>query len=143
MRNSGLLAIVVVALVLIGVDVFVQSRHDAPVTKVSSVAADERAPDGVRVRVQVLNATKVHGLARHATTVLRDRGFDVVETGTSATTRDTTVIYDLSGHPDWAKRIARAFMPSRVETRTDSSRYLDIAVVIGTTWRPPAEPFYP
>jgi hypothetical protein len=27
--------------------------------------------------------------------------------------------------------------------RRDSSRYLDIAVLLGTTWRPPSEPFYP
>jgi LytR cell envelope-related transcriptional attenuator len=142
MRNSGLVAIVFLALVLIALDVFVQSRHEAPKAK-PSVAVDQRAPDGARVRVQILNSTKVRGLARRATSVLRDRGFDVVETGTSTTTRDTTVVYDLSGHPDWAKRVARAFSPSRVETRIDSSRYLDVAVLIGTTWRPPAEPFYP
>jgi hypothetical protein len=137
-----LVAIVVVAVVLIGIDVFVQSRLDAPKAK-PSIAVDERAPNGTRVRVQVLNSTKVRGLARRATMVLRDRGFDVVETGTSTTTRDTTVVYDLSGHPDWATRVARAFIPSRVETRLDSSRYLDVAVLIGTTWRPPAKPVYP
>ena len=45
-------------------------------------AAEVRAPDGVRIRVQVLNATKTRGLARRATMLLRDRGFDVVEMGT-------------------------------------------------------------
>ena len=57
--------------------------------------------------------------------------------------RDTTLVLDLSGHPDWANRVAKLFAPARVEARTDSSRYLDIAVVLGATWRPPAEPFYP
>jgi hypothetical protein len=93
--------------------------------------------------VQVLNATKTHGLARRATMLLRDKGYDVVETGTVAPARDTTVVLDLSGHPDWARRVARALGASHVQQRPDSSRYLDIAVVLGTSWHPPAEPFYP
>jgi LytR cell envelope-related transcriptional attenuator len=109
------------------------------------VTSGVRAPDGVRVRVQVLNGTKVHGLARRATMMLRDRGFDVVEVRTLTVNevRDTTVVLDLSGHPDWANRVAKLLAPARVETRTDSSRYLDIAIVLGAAWRPPTEPFYP
>jgi len=106
-------------------------------------AAKIRAPEGVRVRVQVLNSTKTRGLARRATMLLRDRGFDVVEIGNIGQTRDTTLVLDLSGHPDWATRIAKLFGTTQVEVRHDSSRYLDIAVVLGSTWRPPAEPFYP
>jgi len=102
-----------------------------------------RAPDGVRVRVQVLNGTKTRGLARRATMLLRDRGFDVVEVGTIDGVFDTTLVLDLSGHPEWASRVARVLSPGRVQTRADSSRYLDIAVVLGSTWRPPSEPFHP
>ena len=109
----------------------------------SRATSSERAPDSVRIRVQVLNGTKTRGLARRATMVLRDRGFDVVEVGTVTSARDTTLVLDLSGHPEWAKRIARALAPARIETRRDSSRYLDISVVLGTTWRPPAEPLHP
>jgi hypothetical protein len=105
--------------------------------------AEVRAPEGVRIRVQVLNATKTRGLARRATMLLRDRGFDVVENGTLSQLRDTTLVLDLSGHPDWANRIAQIFAPARVTARADSSRYLDIAVVIGSTWRAPSQPFYP
>jgi hypothetical protein len=108
-----------------------------------SVPSDERAPDSARVRVQVLNATNISGLARRATMVLRDRGFDVVETGNTKGPLDTTIVLDLSGHPDWARRIAKVMAPARVQARRDTSRYLDIAVVLGSTWRPPAEPFYP
>ena len=103
----------------------------------------QRAPDGVRIRVQVLNATRTRGLARRATFLLRDRGFDVVETGTAPTQRDSTLVVHLGGDPDWAARVARAMGNARVETRPDSSRYLDVSVLIGSTWRPPAEPFYP
>lgn len=115
-------------------------RRGSPAKHASSA---ERAPAGVRVRVQVLNGTKTHGLAQEATTYLRDLGYDVVETGTVVSARDTTVVLDLSGHPDWASRIARALEPARVETRTDSSRYLDVAIVLGSAWRPPAESFDP
>jgi hypothetical protein len=102
-----------------------------------------RAPDTARVRVQVLNGTKIRGLARRATQLLRDRGFDVVETGTINDARDTTLVLDVSGHPDWANRVSQLFPPARVQARPDSSRYLDVVVVLGSTWRPPAQPFYP
>jgi hypothetical protein len=105
--------------------------------------ADARAPAGARIRVQVLNGTKTRGLARRATILLRDRGFDVVEIGTTNENRDSTLVLDLSGHPDWTSRVARALGSARVETRIDSSRYLDITVVLGATWRPPSQPFYP
>ncbi len=101
------------------------------------------APQGVRIRVQVLNGTRVRGLARRATVALRDRGFDVVETGTTAAQTDTTLILDLSGHPEWAKRVASLFAPARIQARADSSRYLDIAVVVGSSWRPPPEALNP
>jgi hypothetical protein len=103
----------------------------------------ERAPAGQRVRVQVLNATRTRGLGRRAALVLRDRGFDVVEIGTLGQQRDSTLVLDLSGHPDWAKRVAATFGGAPVEARRDSSRYLDVVVLVGGSWRPPAEPFYP
>lgn len=104
---------------------------------------DAEAPPGVRIRVEVLNATRVRGLARRATMHLRDRGFDVVTVGTSRETRDTTVVLDRSGHADWAALVARALGGARVEQAPDSSRYLDVTVLVGATWVPPAEPFYP
>ena len=96
-----------------------------------------------RIRVQVLNATTTRGLARRATMYLRDHGFDVVETGTSPAQLDSTLVLDRSGHPDWARRVADALGGARVESRPDSSRYLDVTVLLGRTWRPPAEAFYP
>ena len=97
----------------------------------------------MRIRVEVLNATRVRGLARRATMHLRDRGFDVVNVGTSREVRDSTIVLDRSGHADWAGLVARALGGARVEPAPDSSRYLDVTVLIGATWRPPAEPFYP
>jgi len=115
----------------------------APGPLVAANAVAPRAPAGERIRVQVLNTTKTRGLARRATRLLRDRGFDVVEIGTVGPTIDTTVVLDLSGHPAWADSVARVMAPARTKARADSSRYLDVTVLIGSTWRPPAQPLYP
>ena|SRR5437867_1346295 len=104
---------------------------------------DVNAPAETRVRVQVLNATTVRGLARRAAMHLRDRGFDVVETGTTSELHDSTLVLDRSGHAAWAKRVADALGGARVESRPDSSRYLDVTVLLGRSWRPPAQPLYP
>ena len=106
-------------------------------------ASDARAPEGVRIRVQVLNATRTRGLARRATMHLRDRGFDVVEMGTDPNAHDSTMVLDRSGHPEWARLVARALGATQVLSRPDTSRYLDVTVLLGGSWRPPAEPFYP
>jgi hypothetical protein len=74
---------------------------------------------------------------------LRDRGFDVVSVGTSRDARDSTLVLDRSGHADWAALVGKALGGARVERALDSSRYLDVTVLVGATWRPPAEPFYP
>lgn len=102
-----------------------------------------RAPEGVRVRVEVLNATTRPGLARRATMLLRDAGFDVVRTGTAGQRSDSTVVIDRTGHPEWARLVAQALGGARVVARPDSSGYLDVTVLLGATYRPPAEPFYP
>jgi len=104
---------------------------------------DVHSPTTERIRVQVLNATATRGLGRRAMLYLRDRGFDVVEVGTSRRTQDSTVVLDRSRHPEWARMVAKALGGARVEARPDSSRYLDVTVILGTTWRPPAEPFRP
>jgi hypothetical protein len=110
---------------------------------VFGVGNPDRAPRGARIRVQVLNATTTRGLAQRATTVLRDRGFDVVEIGNNSERLDSTVVLDRSGHPEWAQRVAAAMGGAQVRSRPDSSRYVDITVLIGAAWRPPAEPFHP
>lgn len=116
----------------------------ATVIPTAARAGVERAPAGVRVRVQVINTTRTRGLARRATHLLRDQGFDVVEMTTAGPLRDTTLVLDRSGHPAWAVTVAKILGPAaRTEARPDSSRYLDITVLLGSTWRAPAEPLDP
>ncbi len=101
------------------------------------------APAGVRIKVEVLNASGVRGLARRATFALRDAGFDVVRYANDTGRRDSTVVLDRSGNANWARLVVRALGHGRVEARPDSSRYLDVTVLLGTDWRPPAQPFHP
>lgn len=137
---------ILLALVLAGVGYFAWSRYggmdilaaDAPTEELP----ESMVPPGVRIKVEVLNGTSTPGLARKATMFLRDRGFDVVETGNSREKRARTVVLDRSGHPEWAALVARA-MSAESEKRPDSTRYLDVTVVLGDDWRPPPLPFYP
>jgi hypothetical protein len=139
-RRVLALAFVVVA---VGVVVVALRTPSTRAPQAVRQPVDAEAPAGVRIRVEVLNATRVRGLARRATMHLRDRGFDVVSVGTSRDGRDSTLVLDRSGHPEWAELVAKALGGARVEAAPDSSRYLDVTVLIGASWRPPAEPFYP
>lgn len=100
-------------------------------------------PDSLRITVEVLNASSVRGLARRATFYLRDRGFDVVNNGNASERLDSTVVLVRSGRMDWGELAAAALGGARVEARPDSSRYLDLTILLGATWRPPAEAFHP
>jgi hypothetical protein len=118
----------------------IASTPDAPAARPARVV-----PDSVRIKVEVINATASRGLARLATAWLRDKGFDVVGTGTApeAERRDSTLVLDRSGHPTWAALAAEAMGGARVESRPDSLRYLDVTVLIGRNWRPPPQALYP
>ena len=136
---------IVLALAVVALLVWVAARLWTGRSRdsVSAAApADARAPEGVRIKVEVLNGTKTRGLARRATTYLRDRGFDVVGSGTNAEQFATTMVLDRSGHPEWARLVGRA-MNATVVSRPDRSRYLDVTVILGSDWRAPALPFYP
>lgn len=101
-------------------------------------------PTDTRIRVEVLNGTNVRGLARRASLYLRDLGFDVVRFDQDSTAeRTTTLVLDRTAHPDWARMLSAALEGSRVEVRPDTSRYVDITVLLGSDWRPPAKAFYP
>lgn len=100
------------------------------------------APPGVRIKVEVLNASKNRGAARRATLLLRDRGYDVVAMGTTRQTQTATLVLDRSNHPAWAQLITKA-IGGRAVARPDTSRYLDATVVLGSDWTAPPMPFYP
>lgn len=136
---------ILLALILGGAG-FYALRHYRPrkaaVAATTVVAPNARAPQGVRIKVEVLNATSTKGLARKATTYLRDRGFDVVEVGTSREQLAKTVVLDRSHHAGWANLVAAAF-GAEMQEKPDSLRFLDVTVLVGADWRPPPLPFDP
>ncbi len=145
-RRLYLAAAVVLLVVVLGAGAYVLNVRSGPRPVATLFSRDDlpRAPEGVRIRVQLLNTTRTRGLARRAATLLRDRGFDVVEMGTVGPLRDTTLVLDRSGHAAWAAAAAKVLGPAaRAEARPDSSRYLDVTVLLGSAWRAPAEPLDP
>jgi hypothetical protein len=142
---------VVIAIVLALATVAVVRYRDRatparPVASAStgSAPAEQIKPAaGRRITVEVLNATRVRGLARRAAITLRDHGFDVVSTGTNPDQFDSTEVLARTGHADWAALAAKAMGGGAVLVRPDSSRDVDLTVLIGASWHPPAEPFYP
>ena len=148
-RRLAALAVLVLLVTAAGAWWSMRDTGDSPgvqaVVRLPLVTRSVRAPEGVRIRVEVLNATSTRGLARRAMRQLRDAGFDVVDMGTAPASarRDTTLVLSRSGHDEWAALVAEALGGGRVEARPDSSRYLDVTVLLGTTYRPPPETLYP
>ena len=120
-----------------------ESQAKPPAASSAARLPEPKWATGTRITVEVLNATRVRGLARRAALTLRDQGFDVVSTGTNRDPFDSTQVLDRTGHRDWAVRAAKAMGGATVLVRPDSSRDVDLTVLIGASWRPPAQPFYP
>ena len=109
-----------------------------PVVRVERVV-----PDSTRIRVEVLNATGVRGLARRGTALLRDLGFDVVGSGNAPSRLDSTTVLVRTDRMDWAALAAKGLGGARIEARPDTSRYVDLTILLGADWRPPREAFDP
>lgn len=147
MKRLAIFAVALVTVVLIGAAWVVHALRSTTTTSTFAAVLPPddlpRAPEGVRIRVQVLNTTGTQGLARRATRLLRDQGFDVVDMGNGSPAQDTTVVLDRSGHPEWAASVAKVLKPATSRTERDSSRYLDVTVLLGRSWSPPPQPFNP
>jgi len=139
-RHRAVFTIAAIGVVVIALVLFrVASSDDGGANPMAEGVLVE---PGVRIRVEVLNATRTPRLARHATRMLRDRGFDVVAIGNADEQLDSTTVLDRTGHPEWAALAATAMHGARVESRPDSSRYVDLTVLVGAGWTPP-ETLYP
>lgn len=96
-------------------------------------------PDS-RVRVEVLNGSGKTGLARFATDQLRDAGYDVVHLGNASSAAKTSVVIDRVGKREIANRVAQALQIATVETQVDTSRYLEVTVILGKDWAAAHQP---
>lgn len=146
MRVRGRWILLAVALAVLGYFLWsVASSGDSreDVFGAEDVRLERIVPDSLRIKVEVLNATSIRGLARRGTAVMRDLGFDVVNSGNSSEKVDSTTVIVRSGRMEWGELAARGLGGARVIARPDSSRYLDLTILLGASWRPPTQTFYP
>lgn len=88
--------------------------------------------EGTRVVVEVLNTTRILGLARTATHRLRDAGLDVVGFGSdTGAVLDSTQVLVRRGAPEAGARVARALGAGRPVAMPDPRRLVDVTVRLG------------
>ena len=92
-----------------------------------------------RVRVEVVNAGGRANMAREATDVLREDGFDVVFFGNANSfDQDSSVVLDRVGRLDLARGVADALGIRSVLSEPDSNLFVDVTVRLGGGWSAPA-----
>lgn len=107
-------------------------------------ALEPLTPWGDRVRVEVLNGGGKPGMARSATTRLRDRRFDVVEIGNKPGFGvDTSEVLVRTDHLEEGRRAAEVLGIDRVRVEEDANLFVDLTVVLGTDWSPASVPVDP
>lgn len=145
MKPRGYVAIAILVLAAGGAAWWGFGRRGTPAPEAPAQGAQVKrvVPDGTRIRVEVLNTTTVRGQARRVTLYMRDAGFDVVNYAGQGPARDSTLILDRTGHPEWAKLASEALGGAPVESRPDSTRYVDLTILVGKWVRTPPEAFYP
>jgi hypothetical protein len=88
--------------------------------------------EGSRIVVEVLNATRIDGLARETTRLLRRRGIDVVYFGTARTgPLDSTLIVVRRGDTTQANVIRDALGVGSIVVEPESRLLLDVSVFLG------------
>jgi len=101
----------------------------------TTTTAPALSPPSERVRVEILNAGGLDGVARAATAQLREVGFDVVHFGNAvAFDRDSSVVVDRVGRPDLARAVADGLGIRNVLSQPDSNLYVEVSVLLGRDW---------
>jgi hypothetical protein len=95
-------------------------------------------PSKDRVVVEVLNGTATTGLARVGARTLRANGVDVVFLTTSAPS-DSTRILVRRGELEAGERVRKALGVGSVKAQHDSTRHVDVTVILGPDFKVPEE----
>ena len=94
---------------------------------------------GERVRVEILNGGGVPGAARLATELARAAGYDVVYFGNAPSfDHETSEVVERVRRSDFAEGVAAVLGIDIVRSDPDPDRYVDLSVILGRDWRPPA-----
>lgn len=92
--------------------------------------------DRGRIRVEVLNAARVPGLADRMTGLLRSRGFDVVNYGNApGSERGPSSILDRSGNARFAREVALELPGTPIRRDLSPDGFIDITVIVGEDYR--------
>jgi hypothetical protein len=135
LQTAGLFLTLLLVAVLVGSLAGGIAAGLRPVPPAADAAAPVLPPG--RVRVEVLNASGIPGLAARGRAHLRERGFDVVEIGNArGFPPDTSVVLDRVGRMELARAVADAAGIPRVHARPDANLYVDVTVVLGSDWEP-------
>lgn len=113
-------------------------RQDAPIPAVTKQRERDLPTVFSGRRVEVFNATRRAGLARAATMKLRDAGFDVVHFGTTSSATASSEVIDRVGKRALAEAVARTLGIARITTAIDSTRLVEVSVILGPDWSAPA-----
>jgi hypothetical protein len=96
-------------------------------------------PDGEETAiVEIMNGTDRRGLARTAARLLRSHGIDVVGYVNADSTNQTLLLVR-RGDDHRARVVARALGVGKVRLAPDSTRQVDVTVVLGEDFRPAGE----
>lgn len=95
-------------------------------------------PSTDRVVVEVLNGTDRSGLARVGARVLRKGGLDVVYLATAPAVDSTTVLVR-RGELESGQRVRKLLGSGKVRVARDSTRHVDVTVILGPDFREPEE----
>lgn len=97
-----------------------------------SITSARPVVDRSRIRVDVRNGSGLEGAAIRMTEFIREQGFDVVDFGNADRfDHARTFVIDRSGTPGAAREVATALQGVPIGTAADTSRYLDVTVVVG------------
>ena len=146
LRVLVVVSIAVVVLLISGIAWWSRGSSSGTTNSGEVTIADSsvRAPAGERILVRVVNATKTNRLARRATLLLRDYGYDVVDFDYDPVNlRSATVIEVNTGKSELGERLQRILGVGRLEAHPDTLRYVDLTVFLGDDWTPPSQPFRP
>jgi hypothetical protein len=147
-RPNGLVGLAILGLAGAGVWIgagLVDDAGDLIPRALDRSAGDTVGPPPVpspwdRVRVEVLNAGGVRGMAASARDELRDAGFDVVHYGNASTFEQVeSEVILRGGTAEAAENVARALGIEQVRVEQDASLLVEVTVLLGSGWRTRAE----
>lgn len=121
----------------VAAEYFDETRDEEPARAIERSEPLEPPAAWDRVRVEVLNAGGVSGVAAAARDLLRDRGFDVVHYGNAPSFgEELSTVLTRTGSSESALAVAEILGVGDIRNEPDSTRFADVTVLLGSDWEP-------